>query len=269
MSGQAPEAGRVLAVRRHALILRRVESEGGVSVAELARELGVSRETVRRDLKALAETGWLRQVHGGASRLLPFEPPLAQRETVNADGKASIAAAAAALVPDGASVILDSGTTTTALAHALAGRLNLTVYTVSVDAALRLAAVAGNRVVLLGGELQPHDRSTVGYDTVTALAQYRADFAFVAVGGLTDEPAMTDYTRAGAELRARMLVSADHVAVLADRTKFGRVTPVRVPNFEKAHRLITDALPPPDIARRLRRMGIAVTATTGELPARL
>jgi DeoR family glycerol-3-phosphate regulon repressor len=251
--------GHALAAHRHAAILRRVDREGVASVAELADTLEVSRETIRRDLKALAESGRLRQVHGGAAVLQPAEPTLARRATINAGGKAAIGRAAATLVRDGASVIIDSGTTTDALAAALAVRRRLTVYTNSLDVARRLGTIEGNRLVILGGELQPHDRSTVGWDTVTALSQYRADLAFIGAGAISDEPWLTDYTRAGAELRARMLVAAGHVVVLADRSKFGRITPVRVPDFDKAHRLITDAAPDAAVARGLRKLKVAVT----------
>src|SRR5688572_2592751 len=105
---------RPLAIRRHDEIVRRLRAAGSVSVGELADTFGVSHETIRRDLKALSEQGQLDVVHGGAARRGVMEPALSQRQTENSDGKAAIARAAARLVPEGGTVLLDSGTTTSA-----------------------------------------------------------------------------------------------------------------------------------------------------------
>src|SRR5258707_10806954 len=102
---------------------------GSVSVGELANTFGVSHETIRRDLKLLADQGHLDVVHGGAARRGMREPTIAQREGENAEGKAMIARAAAALVQDAASVLIDSGTTTEALVYELLGKPGLTVFT--------------------------------------------------------------------------------------------------------------------------------------------
>jgi DeoR family transcriptional regulator, glycerol-3-phosphate regulon repressor len=246
---------RMLAEGRHATILERLGRDGVISVAELATELDVSRETIRRDIKQLAGRNRLRAVHGGAS-VLSFEADIADRKTVNPSGKAAIGRFAAQMVPDGASVILDSGTTTMAVAVHLAGRRGLTVYTNSLPIARLMGSRQGHKVIVLGGDLQPHDDATLGWDAVATLDRYRADFAFIGAGGVTDEPALTDYSRAAAELRGRMLVVAKTPVVVADHTKFGRTTPVRVPNFEKAARLITDRAPGRDITKRLKAFGI-------------
>jgi len=106
---------RPLAVRRHNEIVQRLRAAGSVSVGELANIFAVSHETIRRDLKLLEESGHLDVVHGGDARRGMMEPSIAQRGEENADGKAAIAREAARLVPDGASVLIDSGTTTGAL----------------------------------------------------------------------------------------------------------------------------------------------------------
>ena len=112
---------RPLAVRRHNEIVQRLRAAGSVSVGELADVFGVSHETIRRDLKLLADQGHLDVVHGGAARRGMMEPSIAQRGGENAEGKAAIARAAARLVQDAASVLLDSGTTTGALTYELVG----------------------------------------------------------------------------------------------------------------------------------------------------
>jgi len=119
----------LLAEDRHRLILRRLDENGSVAIRTLARELGVSRETIRRDIDRLATRGGFRKTRGGAVAFAPVEATDTERGMVNALAKRAIGERAAALVRDGASLILDSGTTTRAVAQALSTRRNLTVYT--------------------------------------------------------------------------------------------------------------------------------------------
>ncbi len=108
------------------------------------------------------------------------------------------------------------------------------------------------RAVLLGGELQGHEDATLGADAVATLARYRADIAFVGAGAIASDGALTDFTRDGAELRGRMLAAAKIAAIVADRSKFGQVTPVRVPGFEHATHLISDRAPDKALAAKLK-----------------
>ena len=136
-----PLAGRLsmLAEQRHQYILAQVTKNGALSVAELVRELNVSRETIRRDLNTLAARGLVVTTHGGALSGDRREPDLDVREAANASAKRAIGERAADLVPDGASLIIDSGSTTQAVARALTGRHRLTVYTNDWRIALLLA----------------------------------------------------------------------------------------------------------------------------------
>src|SRR5882757_7160486 len=127
---------RPLAVRRHNEIVQRLRAAGSVSVGELADTFSVSHETIRRDLKLLADQGHLDVVHGGASRRGMMEPPISQRGEENPDGKAAIARTAARMVKDESTVLLDSGTTTAALTIELVGRPGLTIATNSLNHAL-------------------------------------------------------------------------------------------------------------------------------------
>src|SRR5215831_7632150 len=137
---------RPLAVRRHNEIVQRLRAAGSVSVGGLAKSFGVSHETIRRDLKLLADQGHLDVVHGGAARRGMMEPSIAQRGEENAEGKTAIARAAAGLIGNATSVLLDSGTTTQALARDLVGRPGLTIFTNSLNHAMTLCRIAGNRV---------------------------------------------------------------------------------------------------------------------------
>jgi DeoR/GlpR family transcriptional regulator of sugar metabolism len=140
---------RPLAVRRHNEIVQRLRAAGSVSVGELAEIFGVSHETVRRDLKLLADQGHLDVVHGGASRRGMMEPPISERGEENPQGKAAIARTAARMVDNESTVLIDSGTTSAALALELVGRPGLTICTNSLNHALTLCRVHG-RMILTG-----------------------------------------------------------------------------------------------------------------------
>jgi DeoR family glycerol-3-phosphate regulon repressor len=233
---------RPLAVRRHNEIVQRLRAAGSVSVGELANVFGVSHETIRRDLKLLAENGHLDVVHGGAARRGMMEPSIAQRGEENSEGKAAIARAAAAMIGEAGSVLIDSGTTTEALSHELVGRPGLTVFTNSLNHALTLCRVAGNRVFMLGGEIDNNDEAVFGTGTATGLETVRADIAFIGVGGVAEDGGMTDYSVIAAETRGKMIL-AGRAYLLADQTKFGRRTPFRVPNMERCAGVIVDRAP--------------------------
>jgi len=245
----------MLAEQRHQYILSQVTRNGALSVAELVRELRVSRETIRRDLNTLAARGLIVTTHAGALSSDRREPDLDVREAANAGAKRAIGERAASLVPDGASVIIDSGSTTHAVASALTDRHRLTVYTNDWRIALVLGRRNDNRVTLLGGELSDHEDATFGLDTMQQLTRYHADYAFVGAGGITADGWLTDYARMVAEVRGRMLASAACAVVVADHSKFGRVTPVRINGFEQVRYVITELAPEQAIARALAARG--------------
>ncbi len=145
------------------------------------------------------------------------------------------------------------GSTTQALARALQNRHRLSVYTNDWRIALILGRRNGNRVTLLGGELADLEDTAFGLDTVQQLSQYHADFAFVGAGGITSDAHLTDYSRLAAEVRGRMIAAA--CAVVADRSKFGAVTPVRIRDFEAVRYLVTESAPDKALKRALAARG--------------
>jgi DeoR/GlpR family transcriptional regulator of sugar metabolism len=252
---------RPLAVRRHNEILRRVRASGTVSVSELAQAFGVSHETIRRDLKLLAEQGHLDVVHGGAAQLGIMEPSLAQRETENQEGKAAIGRAAAAMVPNGGTVLLDSGSTTAAIAQALVGRSGLTICTNSLVNATLLSHVPGHRVVILGGEVDPNDDATFGLDAMSMVASLRVDLAFIGIGGFADDGCATDYSRINAEFRGRLIMSG-RAYLVADRTKLARRTAFRIPHCDKVEGVVLDEAPTTALREAWDRLGYKVVVAT-------
>ena len=245
----------MLAKQRQQYILTQVAKSGALAVSELVAQLKVSRETVRRDLIALAERGLIVTTHGGVMSSERLEPDINIRESANADAKQAIGQRAAALVQDGASLILDSGSTTQAVARALADRHQLVVYTNDWRIALLLGRRNGNRVTLLGGELSDSEDATFGLDTLQQLSHYRVDFSFVGACGISPDAYLTDYTRMVAEVRSRMITAAGQAVVVADLSKFGRITPVRIGGFETVRYLVTEAQPDAAIAAAISARG--------------
>ena len=240
---------RTIAVRRQRQISQALDVSGSVSVADLADSLGVSRETIRRDLKLLASEGRANLVHGGAAKADAAEPSLASRASANVQGKAAIGREAAKLVEEGMVVLIDSGSTTFGLGAALTGRTALTVLTNSLPIALLLCRSPGIKVIMLGGEIDANDEAAFGVDTLAALGHFRVDLAFIGAGGISEEGEITDYSRLAAEQRHLMMKAGRRVYVLADHGKFGRSTPIRIAPVPQIAGLIVDKAPPASIAR--------------------
>jgi len=254
----------VLAEKRQSLILSMVNQRGSLSISEIRRKLKFSRETIRRDLLQLADRHALRKTHGGALALEGSEPVIAVREVINVEGKRAIGRLAAGLVPDGASVILASGSTVQSVADALLARHGLTVFTNSIVNCGKLAGHNKNRVYMLGGEVQAINGATLGRDAMTMLARYFADFVFVGAGAISPSGWLMDYTREEGELHSQMLLSARTAVVVADHSKFNRYAPVRLDNFEKVTHLVTDRQPEGPVTAALAALPLELLVSDAE-----
>ncbi len=249
----------MLAEERRSLILDILEHRGSVTVSELHTRLKVSRETIRRDITRLSEDNKLRKTHGGALANDSFEPALAERLEVNRQGKQAIGDLAAEMIPNGCSVIVDSGSTTVWLAEALTHHTELTIYTNDLQIASILLGRNGNRVFFIGGELGARDGAAFGSDSIAMLDNYFADFAFIGVSAMSDHPWITDYTRPAANLHSMMINHSQKAIFLADQTKFNRVAPVRIANANRAALVITDRDPGEAIRQSIMELGVDLT----------
>jgi DeoR family transcriptional regulator, glycerol-3-phosphate regulon repressor len=248
----------VLAEQRQELILTMVNQHGSLSITELQRQLNVSRETIRRDLLALAERNALRKTHGGALSLVHGEPELAVREATNLAGKQAIGRLAATLVPDGATVMICSGSTVHCVADALLIRQGLTVFTNSIAICGKLTGRNKNRVHILGGEIQATNYAALGRDATAMLAHYSADFTFIGAGAIAPDGWVMEVTREEGELHALMLQSARTTVVVADHSKFNRYAPARVAKLESVGYLVTDRQLDQPIAAFLAKFPVRV-----------
>jgi DeoR/GlpR family transcriptional regulator of sugar metabolism len=197
-----------------------VRSSGVVSVETLAANLGVSRSTIRRDLRCLDAEGMLRRVRGGAGRVADDDRvPFSQVATHRVDDKERVARRAAELVADGEVVLLDIGTTTARLARLLRGR-RITVITSSLAVVDELRDDPAVELLVLGGVLRRNYLSLVGLLTEQALREVRAHRLFLGTSGIARDGQVMDSTLVEVPVKRAMIARAEHIAVLADRGKF-------------------------------------------------
>lgn len=225
------------------LEIRAIARERGrVEVKELADRLGVTPETVRRDLTLLERRGVLRRVHGGAIAVerLAIEPAVADRETRMSEAKQRIARAALDELPDGGAIAVDAGTTTAQLVALMPADRELTVVTHGVHLAIALAALPGITLHLLGGQLRGRTLAAVGAWAEQQLADVHVDVAFVGANGVTVEEGITTPDLAEARIKRALVRAASRTVILADHTKFGLVDFARVTPLADVDTLITD-----------------------------
>ena len=231
------------AEERQQLIVDRARSVGRVDGAELAAELEVTAETIRRDLSILERQGLLRRVHGGAIPVerLGFEPGLATRDAVMTTEKDRIAKAALAELPDEGSILLDAGTTTARLAELLPPDRQLTVLTNALPTALSLAPRANITVLVVGGRVRGRTLAAVDLWALDALGQSYVDVAFVATNGLSIERGLTTPDQAEAAVKKAMIRAARRAVLLADHTKVGCDHLARFGELSEIDTFITDS----------------------------
>ncbi|TIC88723.1 DeoR/GlpR transcriptional regulator [Nocardioides sp. GY 10113] len=250
------------AEERQQAMAQLITTRGRLSVAQLATEYAVTTETVRRDLSTLDRMGLVRRVHGGAvpaSSLTVIESGIGEREGANSSAKDAIAAAAINLLPPPDSVVvLDAGTTTARLAAALPRDHRLVVVTHAVPVATRLAGLPQIELHLLPGRVRPTTHAAVGSDTVAALADLRADVAFVATNGLTVDHGLTTPDRDEAAAKRAIVACARRTVVLADASKIGLETSVRFATLDDVDTLVTDGSVDASDLAALERTGLDV-----------
>jgi len=245
--------------KRQSQILQRVRLRGACRIGELAGELDVSDETVRRDIQPLAERGLVHRVHGGI--ILPErqrEPPFQRRMQEQREAKQRIAALTASRIHDGDTLMMDTGSTTAYVALALCEHANLLVVTNSVEIARTLATRNGNRVYMAGGELRPHDGASFGPAAHAFVRQFNVAYAILSIGAIDADKGFMDFHLCEGEFSQRVMQQAEQVIVVADCSKFGRRAPIRVCGEEQVNVLITDAEPPAPLRARYREAGVEV-----------
>lgn len=248
------------AEERQQEIVRIARAGGRVEVATLAEALDVTAETIRRDLTTLERAGVLRRVHGGAIPVerLGFEPALATRDTVLTVEKERIAKAALAEIPEDGAIILDAGTTTARLAHALPADRELTVVVNSPVIATVLGTRANLNVLLLGGRLRGKTLATVDDWALRPLSDMYVDVAFLGTNGFSVERGLTTPDPAEAAVKRAMIRAARRCVVLADHTKVGNDYLARFGELSEVDTLVTDTGLDDGLAEDIEAGGVRV-----------
>jgi len=222
-------------------ILSFLRSGRSLSVAALATALGVSDETVRRELRTLEDQGAILREHGGARMATPtLEGPLAHRMERNAEAKLRIARSAARFVTDGSIVFIDSGTTSIFTARQLVERRSLTVITNSLQVASDLGGINNNRLFLAGGEMDNEYRAFSDQEAQRYVQGFTPHLAILSVGGIDVDRGLMDFHPGEAAMSRIAYATSKRVLLGADASKFGRCGLARTAGLEQVDILVTD-----------------------------
>ncbi len=242
-------------------ILRALNRDGRVLVKDLARQFRISQITIRKDLEFLDARGVIQRTHGGALPVQTgalLDPTLREKEKLHRRQKMQIALAAARLVEEGQSVLLDSGTTTTAIARALKDMSRLTVITNAINIAAELAGTHID-VILTGGMLRKNSFSLVGPLAERTLRQLSADILFLGVDGFDTKSGLFTPNLLESEVNRAMVEISRRTVAVCDSSKFGRRSLCNIMPVSAVHEVITDKQIPKADYRALRESGVKVT----------
>jgi len=239
-----------------------IASRGSCSIEQLAKELGVSEMTIRRDLQVLTESGKVIRTHGGAAigERVSFEFNFLKRANQLKSAKAAIARVAASKVEEGQSVLLDAGTTTLAIAVELKSKEDLTVVTASLPIAARLQFCSHIKVLMLGGYVQQSSPDLTGALTNANLDALCADIAFVGVDSIDRDGTVYHRSPESSRLVSKMTKTARQVYVVADHSKLDKTALCRSYRLEDCAGLITDRGANQEFIEELAKKGFQVFA---------
>ena len=255
---------------RQSDILDLARQTGRVGVDDLAAAFGVTVQTIRRDLAEMCEAGLLARTHGGA--MLPSgvtNIAYEERRRLSADSKEAIGQAAAALIPPGASLFLNIGTTTEAVARALMGTPNLMVVTNNMNVAQIMGPHPTAEVILTGGRLRRTDGGLTGDMAVETIRQFKVDIAVIGASALDAEGDLLDFDPDEVRVSRAILAQARAAMLVADLGKLQRAAPVRIASLVDLDRWITDAAPPPALRRLCSEAGTEIVLAAPRTQSRL
>ena len=252
----------MLTYERQSKITQIIQQRLSVSVKELSEHFKVSSMTIRRDLAALEKSGLVVRVHGGviapkATVGLREE----ERAAMNPVQKSNIAEIAARLVKDGQTIFIDAGTTTVELAKRLMDRQGLTVVTNSVKVLYILAESPGINLIGLGGAVFGGAWSFVGPLAETAIRHFHSDLAFLGISSLSLEHGLTEVNYFEGDIKGLIIKQSQRVVLLADSSKFEKVSPHSVAPLSEIDVIITDNHLSEEMAVAYRKMGLDLILT--------
>ncbi|GAB4356043.1 MAG: DeoR/GlpR family DNA-binding transcription regulator [Oricola sp.] len=241
--------------RRHDQIMSVLEINPSIRVNELAEQLGVSPETVRRDLTQLDKSGRIRRTYGGAVRTKMFEPALAERSKLHIEAREKIARIALARIGDARSLFVGGGATTLHFARALRSiDRPLTVLTPAFSIATELSTNPLIQVMALPGIVEPKEGLVHGAETLKCIRQFRAPVAVMGASGI-DEYGVSEALLHAAQVYSAMIECADETLILADSSKFGNRSLQQIVGWSKTVCLVSEKEPPARLLSAIRQRG--------------
>jgi DeoR/GlpR family transcriptional regulator of sugar metabolism len=248
----------MLKEERQLRVLEMLRVEGKLVATDLSEALGVSEDTVRRDLRELSEAGKLQRVHGGALPRSTVEMNYAARERQASAAKAAVARAAVKLIESGQVIVMDGGSTALQVVQRLPADLEATIVTHSPRIAVALAEYPKVEVVVVGGVLYKADLLTVGAETVKTFSSVNADVCMQGIWGLHPEIGITYPNYEEVHVKRAMMESANQVVALASAEKLGTVSSFGVAPASAFTHLVTERTVPDEILDPFRKLGIEV-----------
>jgi DeoR/GlpR family transcriptional regulator of sugar metabolism len=251
-------AEELLPQQRHRLILDRLLAQGRVIAVDLARELEVSHDTIRRDLREMAAAGQCRRVYGGALPLAPDNGPIALRQTQAPARKAALARAAAGLVERGQVLFLDAGSTNTAIAQALPRGYGLTVVTNAPAIAALIAQREDLELIVIGGRVDPRIGASLGSGAIRDAEAIRSDLYFVGVCGADAEAGVSALGYEDAQFKLAVAAASRAVVAVVTDEKLGTAAPYAVVAADGLHALVIEHGGDAAQTKAFARLGVRV-----------
>lgn len=251
----------MLAQKRRDAIAAMLKENGAVIASDLVERLGVSLETVRRDLLLMEQQGRLSRVHGGAVEKRDMRPLLgrSERDREQSRNKRELSAKAASFVSEGDIIGIDSGSTAKVFAEVLSERFNrLTVVTHSMDVIQKLSEKQGFDLLLCGGRYYAEENAFYGALTLSALQELHVQKAFVFPSAVSLEGGIGDFQDDFAQIQKAMIRIADEVYVLADSSKFEAKALLKLSEMKKDYRYVTDHALSEELLRLYRENDIDI-----------
>lgn len=245
--------------QRRRRILELTRQRGFVSIEALAEHFSVTPQTIRRDINALCAQELLRRYHGGAGLPSSVEnEPYPTRRVMQLEEKRRIAELVADAVPDRASLFLNIGTTTEAVARALVRREGLRIITNNLNVAATMSDHPGFEVIVAGGLVRSRDRGIVGEAAIDLIRQFKVDIGIIGISGIDQDGSLLDFDYREVRVAQAIIANSRRVFLVADHTKFGRDALVRLGQVAQIDTLFTDRQPPDSMALMLREAGVEV-----------
>lgn len=238
--------------KRHTQLVSLVQEKGFVAIDELVQHFNVTPQTIRRDLNQMADEGLIVRHHGGAeSTSTTANTSYQSRKILNLDAKELIAKELVKMIPNGASLFINIGTTTETIARALLNHKDLNIVTNNIHVATILSTKEDFTVIIAAGEVRHRDGGIIGEATCDFISQFQMDFGIIGISGITLDGSLVDFDFREVKVAQAIIDNSDTVILAADHSKFGRSAMVKQGSICQVNHLFTDQTPPAEIVEIL------------------